>query len=45
LPAGAVPSIAAIANELTAALGSEQTFELGFAALLDGIELRASAST
>jgi len=45
LPAGEVPSMAAIANELTAALGSEQTFELGFAALLDGIELRASAST
>jgi TetR/AcrR family transcriptional regulator, tetracycline repressor protein len=38
----AVPTMAAVANELTAALGGDQAFELGLAALLDGIELRAS---
>jgi AcrR family transcriptional regulator len=36
-----VPAMAAVASELTAALGDDQAFELGLAALLDGIELRA----
>jgi len=36
-----VPAMAAVAYELTAALGGDQAFELGLAALLDGIELRA----
>jgi AcrR family transcriptional regulator len=35
-----VPTMAAVARELTAALGGDQAFELGLAALLDGIELR-----
>jgi hypothetical protein len=34
--------MAAVADELTAALGGDQAFELGLAALLDGIELRAT---
>jgi AcrR family transcriptional regulator len=37
-----VPAMAAVAGELTAALGGDQAFELGLAALLDGIELRAT---
>jgi AcrR family transcriptional regulator len=41
LPAEEVPAMAAVAGELTAALGGDQAFELGLAALLDGIELRA----
>jgi AcrR family transcriptional regulator len=36
-----VPAMAAVADELTAALGGEQAFEFGLAALLDEIELRA----
>ena len=36
-----LPSMAAVERELTAALGGDQAFELGLAALLDGIELRA----
>jgi AcrR family transcriptional regulator len=40
LPAEEVPAMAAVAGELTAQLGREHSFELGLAALLDGIELR-----
>jgi hypothetical protein len=40
-PADEVPALAAVADELTAALGGDQAFEFGIAALLDGIELRA----
>jgi AcrR family transcriptional regulator len=42
VPAEEVPAMAAVASELTAALGGDQAFELGLAALLDGIELRAA---
>jgi TetR/AcrR family transcriptional regulator, tetracycline repressor protein len=42
LPADELPAMASVAGELTAALGGEQAFELGLAALLDGIELRAA---
>jgi AcrR family transcriptional regulator len=42
VPAENLPAMAAVANELTAALGGAQAFELGLAALLDGIELRAT---
>jgi AcrR family transcriptional regulator len=35
-----VPAMASVANELTRALGGDQAFELGLAALLDGLELR-----
>jgi hypothetical protein len=42
VPAEDLPAMAAVANELTAALGGAQAFELGLAALLDGIELRAT---
>jgi AcrR family transcriptional regulator len=41
VPAEAVPAMASVAEELTDALGGDQAFELGLAALLDGIELRA----
>jgi AcrR family transcriptional regulator len=41
LPADEVPAMAAVAQELTDALGGAQAFELGIAALLDGIERRA----
>jgi AcrR family transcriptional regulator len=37
-----VPALAAVASEFTAALGGDQAFEFGLAALLDGIELRAA---
>ena len=37
-----LPAMAAVAGELTAALGGPQAFELGLAALLDGIETRAA---
>jgi AcrR family transcriptional regulator len=37
-----VPAMAAVAGELTAALGGDQAFEFGLAALLDGIERRAT---
>ena len=40
LPADEVPAMAAVADDLTAALGGDQAFELGLAALLDGVELR-----
>jgi AcrR family transcriptional regulator len=40
LPAQQVPAMAAVAAELTAALGGEQAFEFGLAALLDAIEQR-----
>jgi AcrR family transcriptional regulator len=42
LPAEEVPAMAAVADELTAALGGSQAFELGLEALLDGIEARAA---
>jgi AcrR family transcriptional regulator len=42
LPADELPAMAAVADEFTAALGGDQAFELGLAALLDGIELRAA---
>jgi AcrR family transcriptional regulator len=42
LPVNEVPAMAAVAEEFTAALGGDQAFELGLAALLDGIELRAA---
>jgi AcrR family transcriptional regulator len=42
VPADEVPAMAAVANELTAALGGDQAFELGLTALLDGIEARAA---
>ena len=41
LAADEVPAMAAVADELTAALGTDDAFELGLAALLDGIEARA----
>jgi hypothetical protein len=41
LPAEEVPAMAAVTGEFTAALGGDQAFELGLAALLDGIELHA----
>jgi AcrR family transcriptional regulator len=40
LDAEEFPAMAAVASELTAALGGDQAFELGLAALLDGIEQR-----
>jgi AcrR family transcriptional regulator len=42
VPTQTFPAMAAVAGELTAALGGDQAFELGLAALLDGIELRAA---
>jgi AcrR family transcriptional regulator len=42
VPADELPSMAAVADELTAELGGDQAFELGLAALLDGIEKRAA---
>ena len=42
VPEERFPAMAAVASELTAALGGDEAFELGLAALLDGIELRAS---
>ena len=42
VPTHELPAMAAVADELTAALGGDQAFELGLAALLDGIELRAA---
>ncbi len=42
VPAEELPAMAAVAGELTAALGGDQAFELGLSALLDGIELRAA---
>jgi AcrR family transcriptional regulator len=36
-----LPAMATVADELTSVLGGDQAFELGLAALLDGIELRA----
>jgi len=35
-----VPAMAAVAAELSAALGGEQAFEFGLTALLDAIEQR-----
>lgn len=40
VPAPDLPAMASVADEFTAALGGDQAFELGLAALLDGIELR-----
>jgi hypothetical protein len=37
-----LPSMASVADELTAALGSDDAFELGLAALLDEIEHRGA---
>ena len=45
VPAATFPAMAAVAAELTAALGGEEAFELGLAALLDAIELRAAAAS
>jgi AcrR family transcriptional regulator len=45
IPADEVPAMAAVADELTDALGGDGAFELGLAALLDGIELRTARST
>ncbi len=42
VPAEEMPAMAAVSGELTDALGGNQAFELGLAALLDGIELRAT---
>jgi AcrR family transcriptional regulator len=42
VPAGELPAMAAVAGELTAALGGDQAFALGLTALLDGIERRAA---
>jgi AcrR family transcriptional regulator len=42
VPAEELPAMAAVAGQFTAALGGDQAFELGLAALLDGIESRAS---
>ena len=42
VPTDELPAMAAVADELTAALGGDQAFELGLAALLDGIEMRAT---
>jgi AcrR family transcriptional regulator len=41
-PAEEFPAMSAVAGELTAALGGDEAFELGFQALLDGIELRVA---
>jgi AcrR family transcriptional regulator len=43
VPAEELPAMAAVASELTAALGGDQAFEFGLAALLDGIELQATS--
>lgn len=40
LSADELPSMASVADELTAALGGDEAFELGLAALLDEIERR-----
>ena|SRR5215218_487662 len=42
LPAEELPAMAAVAAELTAALGGEEAFELGLAALLEEIERRGA---
>jgi AcrR family transcriptional regulator len=42
LPAEELPAMAAVAGELTAALGSDEAFELGLSALLDEIERRGA---
>jgi AcrR family transcriptional regulator len=39
------PAMAAVAGELTAALGGDDAFRLGLAALLDGIELRTRSGS
>jgi AcrR family transcriptional regulator len=41
VPAEEIPAMASVAEQLTNALGGDQAFELGLAALLDGVELRA----
>ena len=40
LPAGELPAMAAVGDELTAALGSDDAFELGLEALLGEVERR-----
>ncbi len=40
LPVEEAPSMASVAEEFTAALGGDEAFELGLAALLDEIERR-----
>jgi len=45
VPAAELPAMASVADELTAALGGDQAFELGLTALLDGIELRTPYSS
>jgi hypothetical protein len=42
IPSDELPAMAAVAGELTAALGNDQAFELGLSALLEGIERRAA---
>jgi hypothetical protein len=42
VPAHDLPAMAAVADELTAALGGDQAFELGLLALLDAIEQRTA---
>lgn len=41
VPAGELPAMASVADELTAAIGGDQAFQLGLTALIDGIGLRA----
>jgi AcrR family transcriptional regulator len=43
-PAEQLPAMAAVAAELTAALGGEEAFEFGLTALLDAIEQRRAVS-
>jgi len=43
VPSHDLPAIAAVADELTAALGGDQAFEVGLLALLDGIERRTTS--
>jgi AcrR family transcriptional regulator len=45
VPAEEAPAMAAVADELTAALGGDGAFRLGLAALLDGIELRTPSGS
>lgn len=44
VPAHDLPAMAAVADELTAALGGDQAFELGLLALLDAIEQRTAGT-
>jgi hypothetical protein len=44
VPPDLFPSMACVAGELDAALGSDDAFELGLIILLDGVERRAATS-